>query len=45
MMPGEGSFEFDQFEVLTVELADDARIPMVVNQREFLAKIDFVHGG
>src|SRR6266436_3218245 len=32
MMPGEWSLEFYQLHVLSIEFANDARIPMVVNQ-------------
>src|SRR6266480_329968 len=43
MVPGERAFELHQLQILAVQLSDDARIPVVIEQRELLREIDFVH--
>jgi hypothetical protein len=45
MMPGKRSLKFHQFEVLPIELAGDAGIPVIRDQRQLLGEIDFVHCG
>jgi hypothetical protein len=42
-MPGEGALKLNQFEKLSVELARDARIPVIFDQGELLGEIDLLH--
>src|SRR5262245_10772436 len=43
MVPDERPLEFDQFHLLLIQLADDLRFPLVAEQRQLLAEIDFLH--
>ncbi len=44
MVPHEVAFELRELNVLTVELADDARAPMVCEVVQLLGEIHLVHG-
>src|SRR5262245_63789017 len=41
VMPHELALELHELDVLTVQLADDFRVPVGVKQRERVAKVDF----
>jgi hypothetical protein len=43
MMPDEFSLEFDQFDVLAIELAGDPWVPMVVDLAELFLDVYFLH--
>ena len=43
MMPDKLSLEFDQLDVLAVQIANDPRIPVVVEQAEFFLDVYFLH--
>src|ERR1041384_2236262 len=43
MMPGEGTFEFPKLDQLAVELARDALVPVIVDERKFFGEVDFLH--
>jgi hypothetical protein len=43
MMPGKRALEFHQLDELPVELAGDARVPVIVDERKLFGKIDLVH--
>jgi hypothetical protein len=43
VMPGKRSLKFYQLEVLPVELTDDPRIPVILDQGKLLSEIDLVH--
>src|SRR6266705_349675 len=43
VMPGEWAFELHQFEILIVQLADNSRVPVIINDRKLLREIDLVH--
>ena len=44
MMPGERAFEFDELDELPIQFTGNARIPVIVDQRKFIGKIDLLHG-
>jgi hypothetical protein len=37
------ALEFDEFDLLAVQLAHDLRLPMLAEPREFLTQVDLVH--
>lgn len=43
-MPDKFALEFDKLDVLTVELACDAGIPVIVDEGKFFREIYFFHG-
>ncbi len=43
MVPVEGALKFDQFDLLAVKFAGDARLPVMVDVGEFFRQVDFVH--
>jgi hypothetical protein len=43
MMPGEWALEFHQLDELPVQFSGNARVPVIVNEREFFGQIDLMH--
>ena len=43
LMPNEFTFDFHHHQVMAVEAADDARLPIFIERRKFLREIDWVH--
>jgi hypothetical protein len=45
MMPGERAIELYQFHILAVQFSGDSRIPVFVEEREFVFDVDLLHAG
>ena len=43
VMPHERSLEFDQFHLLAVQFANDFRLPMLLDERQFLYEVHLFH--
>jgi hypothetical protein len=43
VMPDEFSTKLDKFDFLAIKCADNLGPPMLMNERQFLSEIDFVH--
>jgi hypothetical protein len=44
-VPDELAFELDQSYIVLIELGDDLRLPVIVEERQFLDQIDLVQDG